>query len=262
MLGVANRGDCLVLLTSPGQQQPIIDWLDKYTIMEDLAIEDITLKTSMLAIIGPGAGKFLGLTPNQLAQDALTTQLINLDGTDATAVEQPIGPLSRYWLIVETDYAPRLWQHLTRQGATPLGTNAMDAVRVNYAVPEYGPELGEPYNPLEAGLIGSVDFAKGCYIGQEVIARLDSYKKVKRYLVSIRFDANVAVSAGDELVKDGQAVGTITSVAPGPSDGTLHGLGYVKAANAAPGTQLEVSGPEKALADIIAFAQPFGPAKG
>ena len=262
VLGVANRGDCLVLLTSPGQQQPIIDWLDKYTIMEDLAIEDVTLKTSMLAIIGPGAGKLLGLTPNQLAQDALTTQLINLGGTDATAVEQPLGPLSRYWLIVETDYAPRLWQHLTRQGATPLGTNAMDAVRVNYAVPEYGPELGEPYNPLEAGLIGSVDFAKGCYIGQEVIARLDSYKKVKRYLVSIRFDTNVAVSAGDELVKDGQTVGTITSIAPGPSDGTLHGLGYVKAENAAPGTQLEVSGPEKALADIIAFAQPFGPAKG
>ena len=63
-------------------------------------------------------------------------------------------------------------------------------------------------------------------------------------------------------MKDGQTVGTITSVAPGTSDGTLHGLGYVKAANAAPGTQLEVSGPEKALADIIAFAQPFGPAKG
>ena len=60
----------------------------------------------------------------------------------------------------------------------------------------------------------------------------------------------------------GRSVGTVTSVAPEPSDGILHGLGYVNAANATPGTQLEVSGPEKALADIIAFAQPFGPAKG
>ena len=63
----------------------------------------------------------------------------------------------------------------------------MDAVRVSFGIPEYGPELGEPFNPLEAGLIGSVDFTKGCYIGQEVVARLDSYKKVQKYLVSLRF---------------------------------------------------------------------------
>ena len=261
VLGVANHGDCLVLLTSPGLQQPIIDWLDKYTIMEDLLIEDITSDTSMLAIIGPDAGNLLDLTSDQLAQNSLTIQSINLGGTNATAVGQPLGSLSRYWLIVKREDTAKLWQHLTEKGAAPLGTNAMDAVRVNYAVPEYGPELGEPYNPLEAGLIGSVDFAKGCYIGQEVIARLDSYKKVKRYLVSIRFDANAAVSSGDELLKDGQTVGTVTSVAPEPSDGILHGLGYVNAANATPGTQLEVSGPEKAPADIIALAQPFGPPK-
>ena len=261
VLGVANQGDYVVLLTSPGQQQPVIDWLDKYTIMEDLVVEDISSETTMLAVVGPNAGKLLGLDTNQLAQDSLTVQPVDLGGIDALAVEQPLGSLSRYCLIAETDDADGLWQHLTGNGAVPLGANAMDAVRVNYGVPEYGPELGEPYNPLEAGLIGSIDFAKGCYIGQEVIARLDSYKKVKRYLVSLSFDASAVISSGDELLQDGEHVGTITSVTSEPLNGLLKGLGYVKAANASPGTRLEVSGPEKASADIIALAQPFGPPK-
>ena len=134
-------------------------------------------------------------------------------------------------------------------------------MRVNFGVPEYGPELGEQFSPLEAGLIGSVDFAKGCYIGQEVIARLDSYKKVQKYLVSLSFDADATVSSGDELFDEGKPVGTITSVAPAPSDGTLKGLGYVKAANATPGTRLDVTGAQKASAEIVALAQPYGPAK-
>ena len=127
-------------------------------------------------------------------------------------------------------------------------------------MPEFGSELGEPYNPLEAGLIGSVDFAKGCYIGQEVIARLDSYKKVQKYLVSLRF-TNQSVSSGDVLSQDGRPVGAITSVAPEPLDGTLKGLGYVKAAMAALGARLDVEGHENGSAEIVGLAQPFGPAK-
>jgi len=259
VLGVANQGDYVVLLTSPGQQQSVIDWLDKYTIMEDLVVENISAETAMLAVVGPDAGNLLGLTPNDLAQNSLAVQSVTLNGIDAIAIGQPMGELSRYWLIVEPDKAAGLWQHLTGLGAVPLGANTMDAVRVNYGVPEHGPELGEPFNPLEAGLIGSIDFAKGCYIGQEVIARLDSYKKVKRYLVSLSFDATVV--AGDELLNDGQSVGVVTSVTPEPLNGLLKGLGYVNTANAAPGTKLEVSGQERVSADIISFAQPFGPPK-
>jgi hypothetical protein len=184
-----------------------------------------------------------------------------LGGVDVLAVEQPLGTLSRYWLITSPDDAAGLWQHLTEAGAVPLGATAMDAARVNFSVPEFGPELGEPYNPLEAGLIGSVDFTKGCYIGQEVIARLDSYKKVQKYLVSLIFDATAAVSPGDELLQEEKPVGTVTSVAPEPSDGVLKGLGYVKAAAAIPGANLELAGSEKGSAEILSLAQPYGPPK-
>ena len=261
VLGVVNQGDHVILLTSPGRQQAVIDWLDKYTIMEDLVIEDVSTETSMLALVGPDAAKLLGLASTELAQDSLTVQTVQIGETEALVVEQPLGTLSRYWLIVALDAASGLWQHLTDSGAVPLGANTMDAVRVNFGVPEYGPELGEPYNPLEAGLIGSVDFAKGCYIGQEVIARLDSYKKVQKYLVSLSFDTEAGISSGDELLQDGKPVGMVTSVAPEPSDGALRGLGYVKAANASPGALLDVAGSEKGSVEIVALAQPYGPAK-
>jgi len=261
VLGVVNQGEYVILLTSPGRQNAVIDWLDKYTIMEDLVIEDVTSETAMLAVVGPDAGKLLGLTPSENPQDSLTIQPVQLGGFDALAVEQPLGTLSRYWLIAEPDAAAGLWRHLSETGAVPLGANAMEAVRVNVGVPEFGTELGEPYNPLEAGLIGSVDFAKGCYIGQEVIARLDSYKKVKKYLVSLSFDADAAIESGNELLVDGQSVGMVTSVAPEPSDGLLKGLGYVKAANATTGARLDIAGLDKESAEIVALAQPFGPAK-
>jgi len=262
VLGVLNQGDHVLLLTSPGRQQAVIEWLDKYTIMEDLTVEDVTSETVMLALVGPDASQLLGLTSSVVSLDSLTIQPVSLGGIDALAVEQPLGALSRYWLIAPADAAAGLWRHLTDGGAIPIGATTMDAVRVNFGVPEYGPELGEPYNPLEAGLIGSVDFTKGCYIGQEVIARLDSYKKVQKYLVSLRFaDADSSASHGDELLQDGKIVGTVTSVAPMPSGGILKGLGYVKAAAAVPRARLDIEGPGKGSAEILALAQPFGPAK-
>ena len=261
VLGVVNHGDYVILLTSPGRQQAVIDWLDKYTIMEDLTVEDVTTETVMLALVGPGSGKLLGLTSSASSRDALTIHPVQLGGHDALAMEQAMGDLPRYWLMAAPDAAAGLWNYLTSKGATPVGATAMDAVRVNSGLPEYGPELGEPYNPLEAGLIGSVDFTKGCYIGQEVIARLDSYKKVQKYLVSLRFDQDTSVTPGQALLQDGRNVGEVTSVAPVPSYGALKGLGYVKAAAASPGARLDLEGPENASAEIVSLAQPFGPAK-
>ena len=263
VLGVVNQGEHVTLLTSPGRQQAVIGWLDKYTIMEALQIEDASSETAMLALVGPNAAKLLALADSHetMAKDSLSVETVQIDGSDVLVVNQPMGELSRYWLITSPESARALWQHLTEAGAAPVGATAMDAVRVNLAVPEFGPELGEPYNPLEAGLIGSIDFTKGCYIGQEVIARLDSYKKIQKFLVSLSFDMNTAVSPGDELLQDGHPVGTVTSVAPEATDGVLKGLGYVKAAMAIPGTKLNLGGSETALAEILNFAQPYGPPK-
>ena len=116
--------------------------------------------------------------------------------------------------------------------------------------------MGDAYNPLEAGLIGAIDFHKGCYIGQEVIARLDTYRKVQKYLVALRFDADAGVVAdlvGARLLDgEGKAMGLVTSAAVLPPDedgdggaaaggGAVIGLGYVRAAAAEVGASFSVA---------------------
>ena len=110
--------------------------------------------------------------------------------------------------------------------------------------------MSDTYNPLEAGLIGAIDFHKGCYIGQEVIARLDTYQKVQKYLVSLSFDADPAQAGaltGSRLVNDeGAAMGLVTSttVVPGTEGAGVIGLGYVRTAAVQVGGTLHVANDE------------------
>ena len=125
--------------------------------------------------------------------------------------------------------------------------------------------MSDTYNPLEAGLIGAIDFHKGCYIGQEVIARLDTYHKVQKYLVSLAFDADPSQAGalpGARLVNaDGAAMGLVTSatVVPGADDAGVIGLGYVRTAAVQVGATLVVIQPDDADSGITAriTAQPL-----
>ena len=69
-----------------------------------------------------------------------------------------------------------------------MDADSYEAFRIAAGVPAHGPELGEEVNPLEAGLWDAVSFTKGCYVGQEVVARLNTYEKVKRYLAMLSLE--------------------------------------------------------------------------
>ena len=199
VIGVINMGGGHILMTtSPGLQQPVIDWLDKYTIMEDLTVEDITADTTMLAVLGPDSATALEAATGQELADLAPFHALQADigGLPVTLVNQPLGALPGFALVMAAKDARQVWERLTALGACPTGIDAYEAVRVQYGVPVHGPEMGETYNPLEAGLIGSIDFAKGCYIGQEVIARLDTCQKVQKRLVSLRFSPDAVPSMG------------------------------------------------------------------
>ncbi len=259
LLMVVNDGECVYLITSPGQQQPVIDWLDKYTIMEDLEVEDISAESAMFALAGPAAPALLGLEGAALAYtpgDQLPAPEVSLGGSPFLAVSHRHGDLPVYFLLGHE--APEARQHLLDRGAQPIGNEAWEALRISLGAPAFGSEMGEPYNPLEAGLIGSIDFTKGCYIGQEVIARLDSYSKVQKYLVTLRFSDGAVFNAGNALVKEGRAVGTVTSVSEVPGEGLL-GLGFVRTDSALAGQELELQEPGRGRAIVGGPAQLFGP---
>ena len=277
LLLVVNAGPYALLLTGPGSQAAIISWLDKYTIMEDLTLTDITADTAQFTLCGPAARQLIaaaGLAdhnpletmPPYAALDA------KLAGQQAMLIHHPIGDLPAWDLILgDNSAAPRVWETLTAAGFVPMGQDAWDALLVSQGIPRNGRELGDDFNPLEAGLIGAIDFAKGCYIGQEVIARLDTYQKVQKNLALLRFPAQAQAAAGAELtaaipvavgaeLTDGsRKVGQITSLAARPDTGDLLALAYIRAAHAQPGTKLTLAAPHQGNAEIIRLPQLFGP---
>ena len=261
LIGVVNVDEYILLITSPGAQQQVIDFLDKYTIMEDLIIEDVTEESSMFSVLGPdskaavesAAGTTLGDLPTY---HSVTVEIV---GHEVRIVHRPFGDLPSYDILMDTVAITGVWEHLAASGITPVGEEAFEAARLNYSVPEYGREISEAYNPLEAGLIGSIDFAKGCYIGQEVIARLDTYQKIQKHLVRLEFSADATVSEGDVLTDAGQEVGKVTSVTNIPTGLGLVGMAYIRKASASPGNVLELAAPSSGQAEITALPQLFGP---
>ena len=261
LVTVFSAGDHLLLLTSPGLQETVIKFLDKYTIMEDLVVEDVSSVTAMLTIWGPESSACLekatgaqiaNLPPNHTVE-------ADLEGSPIRIAACALSGLAGYYLITPVEVAAGAWDQVIAAGATPMGTEAYEALRVWNGVPVHGLEMGEDYNPLEAGLIGSIDFAKGCYIGQEVIARLDTYKKVQKYLVKLVFNPGSTVAAGTLLQHDGQTVGKVTSVATLPSTGESIGLGYVRTQHGVVGTKLQLESEESGWAEVVDLPQMFGP---
>ena len=264
LIGVVIRGEDVLLITSPGAQEQVIEFLDKYTIMEDLEVEDVTHASAMLSVIGPGSGAALQEAAGGSLEGLATYHNVPamIAGEEVRIVCRPMGELPSFDVLVSTDATPAVWQSLVSQGIVPAGRDAVEAARVRYAVPAHGSEMGEPYNPLEAGLIGSIDFTKGCYIGQEVIARLDTYQRVQKYLVRLNFSPGAQAEPGAALLRDGKPAGTVTSVTHLPgADGAI-GMAYVRKANAEPGVTLELEAPAQGSAEIQDLPQLFGPGEG
>ena len=266
LLGVVNTGDYTLLITSPDCQQAVIDWLDKYTIMEDLTVEDISEETALFTVCGPDSpaavARAAGLEPDAAGLDNLGPYSIlhcETGGHETVVLRRPMGQIAAFDVLVSSEGAAQVWEALAASGATPVGTEAFNAALVHNGIPRHGREMGDDFNPLEAGLIGSVDFAKGCYIGQEVIARLDTYHKVQKYLVRLSFSRDAQVEEGATLELDGRNVGQVTSLSALPSTGELAGLGYVRTASANPGQTLTLAAPSTGTAHITDLPQLFGP---
>ena len=283
---VAHCGDHQLLLTSPGQQPAVIEFLDKYTIMEELEVEDVSEQSTMLTVTGPAAVRVVqqvtGLDASELTAPAVRT--VNVSGNDRAAllIVPPADPatgrerMGFHLVGLDAAGASSLAAALADAGAVQISADTAEALRIARQQPLYGVEMSETYNPLEAGLIGAIDFHKGCYIGQEVIARLDTYEKVQKYLVALRFETqfetqkdgdNVAEALdGARLVDgDGKAMGLVTSVTVVPAlDGaSVIGLGYVRTVAAEIGNALDVVVPDSEVpsgikAHITARPQLFG----
>jgi aminomethyltransferase len=156
------------------------------------------------------------------------------------------------WAPVSAGLA-ETWQAALAAGAVPIGEQALETLRIESGLPRFARELSEAYIPLEVGLWRDVSFSKGCYIGQEIIARMESRQRLAKQMAGLRSDA--PFEPGADIAFEGEVVGKVSSAAPRPG-GDWIGLGFVKPAAATPGARVSIGAERPAQAEIAAFPIP------
>ena len=120
------------------------------------------------------------------------------------------------------------WERLLALGAAPVGRDAFETLRIEAGVPRVGADMGEFTLALEVAPEGSISFTKGCYVGQEVVARGTYRGHMNRKLLGMRIDGDVPPARGDRVVAAGDEVGRVTSGAWSPTLGRPIALGLLR----------------------------------
>lgn len=223
----------LLLDTDRATLQALFDMIRRFKIGYDLELHKRTVQRGLLSLIGPSARAIAGaatLPAGEHAHQAgeLAGHPVRLIATD-TGID----------VLCEADHTDAVRDALLQAGATPVSQDAAEIVRVESGRPRYGLDTNDTTIPQEAGLNArAVSFTKGCYVGQETVARLFYRGKPNRHLRGLRLSQ--PAPTGSELRLGERVVGTLASSLHSPSFGPI-GLALVRR-EAAPGDTVEVAG--------------------
>ncbi len=252
----------VMLFTGPAEAPAVRAHIDRFTFAEDTGLSDISAQTCQLSVIGPTGRSALAAAAIPLPPPCESLR-VTIEGCDAWVLGQDGFTAEGISIVASLEDADRLRAVLTRAVAAaqgqPIGAQALEAWRVLRGHPASGHELTEDRNPLEAGLTDAISFTKGCYVGQEVVARLRTYDRVSRSLVGLVFPPGELMPASErKLFYEGREVGEVTSAVVPPGGNSEVALAYVKRNAASPGATLRVGGPDAALAARVT-PLPFEP---
>ncbi len=242
LLTVYALPEHLLVVTSAPQRDAVEALIRKNIFfMDRIVVEDITAQTAQLHLYGPhAAATILNITGIDPTDWALHHVQAASFGSGDSAVEGwmartlPLGG-DGFSLFVRSEDRAAL-EGLLRD-VTVLTAEAFDALRIEQGYGASGQELSLDYIPLETRLTDAISFDKGCYVGQEIIARMDSRKRLAKQLMGLRLSQ--PVQAGGHVMRDGKEAGDLTSATVSPRFGAI-GLAYVRTASAEPGTKVAV----------------------
>ncbi len=216
--GLLNcRGDEIAFVGAPGQAATLVRHLDRYVIREDVSLRDTTEERSYLLVVGgvPAADLYPSMSWDVVGRG------------DSKLYE------------VEHGEASEVIRGLVADGFVFAGPQAFEAVRIEAGMPSYGIDFNEDNLPQEVGRDGeAISFTKGCYLGQETVARIDALGHVNQRLVGVRFLGTDAPTAGMELNREGRLAGIVTSAAFSPNLSAPIALAMIRREANSPGTRL------------------------
>jgi folate-binding protein YgfZ len=230
-LRILDTGEELLLDTERVALQPLFNMIRRGTIGYDAQLHKRTLERGLLSLIGPGSAALAGAGELDTAEHSHAP--LEVAGVSAWAIRTDVG----IDLLCESERTDALRDALLAAGAVPVSEDTAECVRIERGRPRYGVELDDRVIPQEAGLNErAVSFTKGCYVGQETVARLHYRGKPNRLLRGLRLSE--PVDPGAPLTSGEREVGVLASVAVSPVLGPI-GLALVRR-EAAVGSRVDV----------------------
>ena len=239
------EADAIRLATAPGGAPALITAIDMFHFSEAVEFADASSSTAPLALSGPTARATIERVLGDSAfGDAGTIKSVNWSGHEVRVAARPVAGSAGWTLDAGPEGAGALWDALIEAGARPAGRIAWDCLRVEAAAAEPGSDVDDSIYPQEARWEEAFSLDKGCYIGQEVVAKIDTYGGLNKRLCALRLDHDDPIAPGERLFEqDGDErrdLGVVTSWAYSFELDTGLVLAYVKRKHQAVGTTFEV----------------------
>jgi folate-binding protein YgfZ len=250
----ANNIPVFLIDTEPATSELVLKTLARFTLAGDFKVTDLATDKASISLQGKDAEQFLRRTLGD--EFAIIEPYRAHQGTwvdrELTAIRASHTAEDGFDFFVDANAASELWDEFIKSGAMPVDANVLETLRIEAGEPRYGVDMDETNVVSETNLDDAVSFTKGCYIGQEIIARIKYRGHVAKKLTGIKFDSEVNLDSGAKVLSvDDKEIGRVTSATFSPQLKSTIALGYVKFDYLAPGTRLKVvSGDQTAEAVV------------
>ncbi|NJN16636.1 MAG: glycine cleavage system protein T [Oscillochloris sp.] len=252
LLTVHVFAEGLLLVTSPGRANALFSHLRKNVFFNDkVKLEDASTSLSQRDLYGPKAPELLaalGLPGADLPLHAVVTASWHDQPLHVARIMPIAGAGFSLYAAAET--LDSLEAALHQAGAGDLDPGTWNVLRVEQGYGAYGSELSQEFIPLETGLWDAISFKKGCYVGQEIIARMESRGRLAKQLRGLRFsDPPAEIALPTALTIAGKDAGLLTSLVESPRHGLI-GLAYVRTAHCTADTAVSVADTSARVVDL------------
>jgi folate-binding protein YgfZ len=241
---VIRRHDSFLFETEATSHATLLKTLSRFTLAGDFRVKDLTETVAQLSVQGTRAAELVGQV---LGEEA--GRIERLRAVEVLWKERSVSVIRAthtgeegFDLFVDAAQASLLWQELRAAGAQACGFDALEILRIEAGLPRYGLDMDETNVVTEAGLDEAVSYTKGCYTGQEIIARIHWRGHVAKKLTGLVFDreGNIERDSKIRTEAEGKEIGRITSTTFSPRLNRRVALGYVKYDYLKPGTRVNV----------------------
>lgn len=260
---VYGEKESVLLDLEPGLNIKVGEILKRYRLSYKANIDDLTESMGLLYIHGPLARRLLVQVTGveKLPLEELSHMRAAIDGRDVTIVRISRTGGEGYDIYAPADALSDIWKVLIENGGAhgimPVGRSALDTLRIESGIPLYGADMDEETIPIEAGIWNALNFEKGCYVGQEVVARIKWRGHVNRHLSGLVLSDEKIPRKGSEIFVGEKKIGYVTSAVRSPALGKPLALGYVRREYIEPGTSVRIKLPDGSFEEARVTPLPF-----